>query len=865
MDHKATTDGPRPRRGNNDYDDYDDGNDPSTLTNSFASRRTKSPASSLPSSWSSPSILPRLLLLLLPLLLTPDRANSVAVAAVVHESSNSTKEMTLPTLHSLITTYESTSSLSGIMFDVHAKAKNNISLVIYGMEINVAYFLPSSSSSSPTELRALIYSKEGTHANDMMDKSSWKMWMNVSFIPNDVNTPTYVPQKLNQAIRTKHLALKPGKKMSFYVNVEDGPYLRHVRSIDDDDDGGKLYYQDEYLVIGGTSGHAKRANWDGSVIPSRTFSGGVHYYLGEMASDIGGGVVGGDGNDDASSSSGLLPGIGLVTPDPTSEPSSGPTTSPTTSSPTTSVRPSSSPTDDPTIAPTKVPTDRPTQSPIDYDYLITTFETGGGGGEGAGNDHIEDDDRPVLVSAGQMFDVKARNDIEISSLGFNTHMKTKMNVLLYVRRGSHVGYERDMDGWTLCANLTVSGTGTGNPTYVPYGSFEPLMLKRMEILGVYLTTTDGPYIRASYGDGKVGTPMTANPDLVLYEGIGKRYPMEDGDFGPCVFNGVFQYVSLVMPTNAPTIDVSDLWVANVTLKAVADAYVDRDDPDGTFGDGTRLKVDGVSEKVSLIQFDLGILEGQTGDAPSQVLKATLRLYSIESKAMFGGYVSVIPNGKIDERTASWNTVPYADVIEGTYVGRFRSVWPMKFYDIDLTSAFRGRNTIPRGILVRISSDQDNGVVYRSRNKNDDDNGGAAGMHPNGPRLTVDFAYDPDTNKALARSFGSDPPTPAPTVLPKWEDARVPTDVTDKYFNYNPGTFFGPNNWENVEGDEWYDRLRGLDADTRRNRCNDGSIQSPRDLCDTNDECIEWHQPRPRVSWLCYPFGFSRSDYSLIDC
>ncbi|KAL3816987.1 hypothetical protein ACHAXA_010107 [Cyclostephanos tholiformis] len=525
--------------------------------------------------------------------------------------------------------------------------------------------------------------------------------------------------KPNQASRMDHLVLPPGARRSFYVTIADGPYLRHRDDVD-----GRLYYQDRHLTVEGSTGRAKRATWDGALLSSRTFSGGVHYYLGEdAASDLGNGDDNDNGDDavttgdsSSSASSVLLPGVGLD----------------------------------------------------------------------------------------------------------------------------------DIDGWTLCANVTVLGMGMGNPTYIPRGSFEPLTLMRQKTMGMYVTTTDGPYIRASHGDGKVGTPQVANSDLVLYEGIGKRYPMVAGTLDARLFNGIFQYVALVIPTSAPTVDVTDLWVANVTLRAVADAYVDRDDPDGTFGEGTSLMVDGISEKVSLIQFDLGILEGQTKDAPTQVLSATLRLYSAESKAMFGGYVSVIPNGEIDEGTASWNTVPYADEIKGNYAGRFRSVWPMKFYDIDLTSSFRGSNTIPRGILVRISSDQDDGVVYRSRNNDDDGGGGASGSHPNGPRLIVDFAYDPDTNKALARSFGSDPPTPSPTVLPEWENARVPTDVTDGYFNYNPGTLFGPDNWGDVEGDEWYDRLRGLDADTRRNRCADGNEQSPRDLCYTNDECIEWHQPRPRV-------------------
>lgn len=38
----------------------------------------------------------------------------------------------------------------------------------------------------------------------------------------------------------------------------------------------------------------------------------------------------------------------------------------------------------------------------------------------------------------------------------------------------------------------------------------------------------------------------------------------------------------------------------------------------------------------------------------------------------------------------------------------------------------------------------------------------------------------------------------------------------------------------------------MDTDTSNNRCSSGDKQSPRDLCDTNDECIEFHMPRPRV-------------------
>ena len=110
-----------------------------------------------------------------------------------------------------------------------------------------------------------------------------------------------------------------------------------------------------------------------------------------------------------------------------------------------------------------------------------------------------------------------------------------------------------------------------------------------------------------------------------------------------------------------------------------------------------------------------------------------RLYSMDLQAMFGGFVHAIPNSKMNERTSSWNTVSYANQHYGEtyYIGKFRSIWPMKYYDIDLTMAFRNSNAIPRGILVRISSDQDDAVSYHSRN---DADGLTQATHPNGPPL-----------------------------------------------------------------------------------------------------------------------------------
>jgi len=783
------------------------------------------------------------------------------------------------------------------MFDVKNKAADS-NLILYGLEIDVV--APRSSNA----LRVLAYTKSGTHVGHEMDEGAWTRWFNVSIVPNAMDEPTYVPQDrgiMGQStldasavgvVRPLYRTLAPRERIAIYVSITDGPNLRHADNLEIN------YYQDANLVIMGSRGHAKRLGWDGGLLSERTFCGGLHYYLQPLLLDEAN--VEDDENTDeekeeeeeglvqnevapvivdptttlplllldplqmlTNGEAVLLPGVGLITKSPTQSPTSRPTMKPTTRQPTISSIPSLTPTFIPTLSPSQRPTVRPTASPIAYEILTTKFETTGSDDEDTETTTTTSTNTNVKVAAGHMFDIKSRRSsrIEINEIGFNTYLTIPLAVRLYVREygEGYAGHEETLDGWNLIANITVNGAGMGNVTYIPYGSFEPLVLSPKQVLGMYLHAIDGPYICASppvdargSRNAKAGEPYIANSDLVLYIGVGKRKTGEV--LSPRVMNVAIRYENLdtgIVPTTAPTMAIAErMKVATSIFPSSADAYVDSAYPNVTFGTSSQLLVDGSesSQKVSLIQFDLSILNGQTKDEPTQVLSASLRLYSMESQSMFGGYVHIIPNGKLQERVATWDTVSYAGEHYGStyYVGKFRSIWPNKYYDIDVTSAFRNSNAIPRGILVRLSSDQDDVVSYRSRNDND---GETSTTHANGPQLTVNFVYEPDTNKVMARSFGSDPPTNAPTVVPEWANAKVPSDRSPSYFNYNPNTLYGPDSWGTLEDavhDDYYESLRGLDIDTRSNRCGDGTRQSPRDLCDTNDECIEWHEPRPRA-------------------
>lgn len=216
-----------------------------------------------------------------------------------------------------------------------------------------------------------------------------------------------------------------------------------------------------------------------------------------------------------------------------------------------------------------------------------------------------------------------------------------MDVQLYIKHGGYAGHENDLTEWTHIANVTVTGRGMGNPTTLERGTFEPFILRKQARMGIYLTT-DGPHLRASKGDLE-GKPYAATPEIVIYQGVGKRYPMNSGTISPRIFNGVFSYESVVIPTMSPTMNTNGLKVANATFASVADTFIQNGAASKqSFNDKAQLMVDGRPERVALIKFDMSILNGGvTNSEPEQILSATLRLYAM-TQSVFGGMLVSFP-------------------------------------------------------------------------------------------------------------------------------------------------------------------------------------------------------------------------------
>jgi hypothetical protein len=154
--------------------------------------------------------------------------------------------------------------------------------------------------------------------------------------------------------------------------------------------------------------------------------------------------------------------------------------------------------------------------------------------------------------AGNMFDILAKDDIVITSIAFNTPVETDyISVQLYTREGSYKGYDKDISKWTLQADVAVQGKGLDNLTFIPEGAFDPIFVRHKETLAIYITT-DRPNLRVDKG-AKEGKKVAANSDIVIYEGVGKRYPIDKATFSSRIWNGAIQYDVVDLPTLSPTL------------------------------------------------------------------------------------------------------------------------------------------------------------------------------------------------------------------------------------------------------------------------------------------------------------------------
>ncbi|KAL9188080.1 hypothetical protein ACHAXT_006458 [Thalassiosira profunda] len=357
-----------------------------------------------------------------------------------------------------------------------------------------------------TDARVEIWTKPGVFRGYDADPSAWTLWLNATIATRGKDAPTPIPRGLLDP-----LPLAAGERRAFYVNFPDGQYLRYGNQME------RKFYINHDLVLYGKGAVKRKGSFVGAAVAPRTFNGALYYE-----------ALGPDGEP-----------LGVATPPPTVSviPTQYPTLLPTTV-PSVSIIPTQYPTPHPTAVPSVSlePTPQPSLSPTDAPFGGETFTT-----EFASS----------ATYAGVMFDMEAKDNLEITSIAFNTYKKEPIKVSLYTRANTYVGSDKDIKQWTLVTKKTVMGNGLDNPTYFPEGSFDPILVRRNKRQAFYITA-EGPYLRSGKGKNEGGR-WKGNSDLVVFEGVGKRFPITDHTFRARLWNGALQYVVLGdIPTLAPS-------------------------------------------------------------------------------------------------------------------------------------------------------------------------------------------------------------------------------------------------------------------------------------------------------------------------
>ena len=168
--------------------------------------------------------------------------------------------------------------------------------------------------------------------------------------------------------------------------------------------------------------------------------------------------------------------------------------------------------------------------------------------------------------SGNMFDVNVLGGpLTVTSLELNLDSGFgPIDLELYTKGGSHVGFEGNSGAWTLIDSITgVASAGADNPTFVDFADF---VLPGTSTSAIYVTVTNGTTMNYTNGTN-VGDVAAANADLEILEGVGKGYPF-GSSFTTRIWNGTINY-TVDRPSNGVPDSSSSILLLGMSLLAVA--------------------------------------------------------------------------------------------------------------------------------------------------------------------------------------------------------------------------------------------------------------------------------------------------------
>ena len=139
---------------------------------------------------------------------------------------------------------------------------------------------------------------------------------------------------------------------------------------------------------------------------------------------------------------------------------------------------------------------------------------------------------------GNIFDLNPATDITLDRFDIHTSATAgaQVNVEVYWRSGTALGFENIDAGWVLLGTATATSQGSGNPTPVNIGG---LGMAAGQTYGIYLRLTNA---NLAYTNGGPVTFSNAELSLTSYFGKANGDPlMSGGNFYPRQWNGTVYY------------------------------------------------------------------------------------------------------------------------------------------------------------------------------------------------------------------------------------------------------------------------------------------------------------------------------------
>jgi hypothetical protein len=98
-------------------------------------------------------------------------------------------------------------------------------------------------------------------------------------------------------------------------------------------------------------------------------------------------------------------------------------------------------------------------------------------------------------SYGIMFDVIPRKKMKIVGLDFHTELTDVLEVEVWYKRGSHVGFERDQMSWAKISYAHVVGQGPYKRTSIDPSAFNVVVVDSFERISFYVTLVTSAKMR----------------------------------------------------------------------------------------------------------------------------------------------------------------------------------------------------------------------------------------------------------------------------------------------------------------------------------------------------------------------------------